>query len=67
MDSNTSSNKTTSTARKYTMEKLDDTNYRMRKLRMSLILKRVKLINIVKVIIPQPITIQELIEWKKKD
>ena len=68
MESNTSStNKTTSMTRKYTMEKLNDKNYRMWKLRMTLILERAQLIDIVKGIIPKLTTISESIEWKNKD
>ena len=39
----------------------------MWKLKMSLILERAQLIDIVKGIIPQPITILELIDLKNKD
>ena len=53
--------------RKYTMEKLNDKNYRMWKLRMSVILERAQLLDIAKGIIPQPTTIRELIKWKNKD
>ena len=56
-----------SMTRKYTMEKLNVKHYRMWKLRMTLILKRAQLINIVKGTIPQHTTIPETIEWKNKD
>ena len=53
--------------RKYTMEKLNDKNYRMWKLRMSLILERAQLIDIVNGKLLQPKTTPELDEWKNKD
>ena len=63
MESNTSStNKTTSMTRKYTMEKLNDKNYRMWKLRMTLILERAQIIDIVKGLISKPTTIPESIK-----
>ena len=49
------------------MEKFYDKNDRMWKLRMSLILERAQLIDIVKDKIPQPKTTPELEEWKRKD
>ena len=57
----------TPTTRKYLIEKLNESNYRMSKLKMELILQRMDLLTIIKIEIGQPTTEPEATEWKMKD
>ena len=53
--------------RRYTVEKLNDNNYRMWKLRMNLILERAELLDIVSGKETKPKSAPDLQEWRRKD
>ena len=57
----------TPTTRKYLIEKLNESNYRMWKLKMELILQRMDLLTTIRSEIGQPTTEPEATEWKMKD